>query len=183
MKLTPSASQTVGPFFRIGLEHLYAHGPAAAENAEIINVSGKVLDGDGDPVPDAILEIWHADAHGAFAAETDSAGRPMCFTRTATDDEGRFQFCIPRPGTENNGMHLRQAPHISVLVFARGLLRHLVTRMYFADEAENASDPLLRTIPEDRRHTLIAKKNSGDGRGFEWNVVLQGPDETVFFAW
>ena len=183
MKLTPSGSQTVGPFFRIGLEHLCATGTKPDENSEMITVYGKVLDGDGIPVPDAVLEIWHANAHGTFSREPGQSGRPVCFTRVATDEDGTYRFAIAMPGAAACDSELRQSPHLAVLVFARGLMRHLITRMYFPDEAANASDTLLQMVPVDRRHTLIARANGGNARMFEWNVVLQGADETVFFAW
>jgi protocatechuate 3,4-dioxygenase alpha subunit len=183
MKLTPSGSQTVGPFFRIGLEHLCATETKPDENPEMITVYGKVLDGDGIPVPDAVLEIWHANAHGTFSGEPGESGRPACFTRVATDEDGTYRFAIPTPAAAVCELELRQAPHVAVLVFARGLMRHLFTRMYLPEEATNASDTLLQMVPVDRRRTLIARANGHDARMFEWDVVLQGTDETVFFAW
>jgi protocatechuate 3,4-dioxygenase alpha subunit len=183
MKLIPTASQTVGPFFCLGLEHLCTPRVSPAENAEIVTVSGKVLDGEGMAVPDAVLEIWHADAEGRFAEKTHESGRPVCFTRVMTDDTGRFQFTIPKPGAVACAPELNQAPHLAVLVFARGLLRHLITRMYFSDSPVNASDSLLQMIPAERRGTLIARAVADDAHLYEWNVVLQGSDETVFFAW
>ena len=185
MRLTPSGSQTVGPFFRIGLEHLCAKDAAAkVDDAEVVRVRGRVFDGDGVPVPDAVLEIWHADAEGRFgAAEPDQSGRSACFTRAATNDDGSFCFAIPRPGAIAYGEGKKQAPHFAVLVFARGLLRHLMTRMYFPGDPANAEDPVLQWVPEVRRSTLIARVNP-QGRGeLEWNVLLQGNDETVFFSW
>ena len=183
MKLTPSGSQTVGPFFRIGLEHLYAPGTKPDENSETITVYGKVFDGDGSPVPDAVLEFWHANADGTFHGEPGESGRPVCFTRAATDQDGTYRFAIAMPGAAVCDSEVRQAPHLAVLVFARGLMRHLITRVYFPDEAANASDTLLHMVPAERRHTLIARADGHNARTLEWNVVLQGPDETVFFAW
>jgi protocatechuate 3,4-dioxygenase, alpha subunit len=183
MKLTPSGSQTVGPFFRIGLEHLCATATTPDENSETITVYGKVLDGDGISVPDAVLEIWHANAHGTFSDEPGKSSRPASFTRAATDEDGAYRFTIPMPGTVICDAELRQSTHLAVLIFARGLMRHLITRMYFPDEAANASDTLLQMVPVDRRHTLIARPDGRNARMFEWNVVLQGTDETVFFAW
>ena len=182
MKLTPSGSQTVGPFFRIGLEHLCATG-TKPENSDAITIYGKVLDGDGLPVPDAVLEFWHANAQGTFSAEPDKSGRPACFTRAATNEDGTYRFAIAMPGAVVCDSELRQSPHLAVLIFARGLMRHLITRMYFPDEAANASDTLLQMVPVDRQHTLIARADARNARMFEWNVVLQGIDETVFFAW
>lgn len=182
MKLTPSGSQTVGPFFRIGLEHLCATG-TKPENLDAITIYGKVLDGDGLPVPDAVLEFWHANAQGTLSAEPDKSGRPACFTRAATNEDGAYRFTIAMPGAIICDSELRQSPHLAVLIFARGLMRHLITRMYFPDEAANASDTLLPMVPVDRRHTLIARADARNARLFEWNVVLQGTGETVFFAW
>jgi protocatechuate 3,4-dioxygenase alpha subunit len=183
MKLTPSGSQTVGPFFRIGLEHLCATETKPDKNSDTITVYGKVIDGDGIPVPDAVVEIWHANAHGTYSTDPDESGRPVCFTRAVTDEDGIYRFTIAMPGPVVCGSELRQASHLAVLVFARGLMRHLITRMYFPDEAANASDTLLQMVPVDRRHTLIARADARNARMFEWNVVLQGTDETVFFAW
>jgi protocatechuate 3,4-dioxygenase, alpha subunit len=182
MKLTPSGSQTVGPFFRIGLDHLCATG-TKPENSDTITIYGRVLDGDGLPVPDAVLEFWHANAQGTFSAEPDKSGRPAYFTRAATNEDGTFRFAIEIPGAVVCDSELRQSPHLAVLVFARGLMRHLITRMYFPDEAANASDTLLPMVPVDRQHTLIARADPRNARMFEWNVVLQGVEETVFFAW
>jgi protocatechuate 3,4-dioxygenase alpha subunit len=183
MKLTPSGSQTVGPFFRIGLEHLCAAGTMPDENSETITIHGKIFDGDGLPVPDAVLEIWHANAQGTFSGQTGESGRPACFSRAATDEDGTYRFVIAMPGAAVCDSELGQARHLAVLVFARGLMRHLITRMYFPDEAANASDTLLQLVPVDRRHTLIARADGSNASMFEWNVVLQGTDETVFFAW
>jgi len=185
MRSIPSGSQTVGPFFRIGLEHLCASGdPGEIDGAQIIRVRGRVLDGNGAPVPDAVLEIWHADAEGRFSTEASPAsGRSACFTRAATDDNGSFRFALPRPGAILCGEGEKQAPHLAILVFARGLLRHMMTRMYFPRETANAADPVLQLVPEDRRHTLVAREKPQQPGELEWDVVLQGNEETVFFAW
>ena len=184
MKLTPSGSQTVGPYFRIGLQHLCANDLQPVQDADTVTVHGKVIDANGVPVSDAMLEMWHADRDGRFdAGLPNGSGRPACFTRVATDDNGSFRFTIVRPGAVVSEQDMRQAPHIAVLVFARGLQRHLITRMYFPDEAANSSDAVLQSIPEARRRTLIAKCDSNMPGAVEWNVVLQGDDETVFFAW
>jgi len=185
MRSIPSGSQTVGPFFRIGLEHLCVSGVSdEAGGAQVIRVRGRVLDGKGTPVPDAVLEIWHADAEGRFCAEAlPSSGRSASFTRAATGDDGYFCFAIPRPGAIVYGEGEKQAPHIAVLVFARGLLRHLMTRMYFPRETAKELDPVLQLVPVDRRHTLIARESSHQPDELDWDVVLQGDGETVFFAW
>jgi protocatechuate 3,4-dioxygenase, alpha subunit len=183
-KLTPAGSQTVGPFFRIGLEHLCAQDAVEAPAAiDCITVSGSVLDGAAAPVPDALIEIWHAGRDGGFNTSAETSGRSSSFTRAATDERGVFRFSIPRPGRSMSYAADAQAPHIAVLVFARGLLRHLLTRMYFPDEPANAEDPVLQSIPIARRHTLIARPDAKDATVFTWNVILQGEEETVFFAW
>jgi protocatechuate 3,4-dioxygenase, alpha subunit len=185
MRSILSGSQTVGPFFRIGLEHLCAQdAPTKVDGAQTVQVRGRVFDGEGVPVPDAVLEIWHADTEGRFGrGEPAQSGRSACFTRAATDDDGSFSFVIPMPGAISCGGGEKQAPHLAVLVFARGLLRHLMTRMYFPAEPAIAADPVLQLVPEDRRRTLIAQKNPQRHGELEWDVVLQGNEETVFFAW
>lgn len=184
MKMTPSGSQTVGPFFRIGLEHLCAPADAViAGSADRVTIRGRVRDGAGSPVPDAALEFWHADARGSYDAAPAHDGRPACFTRVATDDDGFFSFSIQRPGAVAGDDGQPQAPHLDVLVFARGLLRHLMTRMYFPGEPANAADPVLQSVPESRRHTLMATADAREPLRLEWDVVLQGEKETVFFAW
>lgn len=178
--VTPS--QTVGPFFRIGMEPLYEPdlAPTAADR---VAISGRVLDGDGAPVSDAILEIWQANAHGKYAHPDDARALPLTtgftgFGRVPTDAEGRFRFCTIKPGIVPGPGGVAQAPHLLVAVFMRGLLIHLLTRVYFPDEPGNGSDPVLRLVPVDRRATLIARRSV---EGLEWNVILQGDNETVFF--
>jgi protocatechuate 3,4-dioxygenase, alpha subunit len=183
MRLTPTASQTVGPFFCIGLDHLCAR-PMSSDEKEM-TVHGRVLDANHQPVPDAMLELWYADSAGHYPVDsvgTNLAGRAAGFARVITDDEGRFSFTLPRPGAVPYDSTRMQAPHITVCCFARGLLRHLMTRMYFPDEDANAVDPVLQSLPEDRRATLVAHKESPSVDTLEWNIVLQGEDETVFFA-
>jgi len=185
MRLTPSGSQTVGPFFRIGLEHLCAQDSHSRvdDNAEKLTICGRVLDGEGIPVPDAVLEIWHADAEGHYSVEADKSGFAYCFARAATDENGNFSFSVARPVALASSADRKQAPHLAVLIFARGLLRQLMTRMYFPDEPANGSDPVLQLIPEERRFTLIARKNAQQPCVLDWDVVLQGRNETVFFLW
>ena len=167
-KLIPTGSQTVGPFFRIGLEHLIdSAAPTERAGLDAITIRGQVLDRDRAPVVDAMLEFWSASDSG--------------FARTATDDDGNFRVQMNRPSSIASVNGETQAPHMLVLVFARGLLRHLISRVYFRGEPGNDTDPVLSMIPAERRHTLIAQSEINDS--FRWDVILQGEDETVFFAW
>jgi protocatechuate 3,4-dioxygenase alpha subunit len=182
MKLVPTASQTVGPYFRIGLQHLCR--AADSSSTETFDVHGRVLDVNRVPVPDAMLELWQADPLGLYSRDKEIAskfGFAPGFARITTDDEGCFRFTTCRPGAVPFDSHRMQAPHLVVLFFARGLLRHLITRMYFPDELANATDPVLQSVPEERRGTLIGRNKSAGN--LEWNIVLQAEDETVFFAW
>jgi protocatechuate 3,4-dioxygenase alpha subunit len=183
MKLVPTASQTVGPFFGIGLGYL-CEGSATQEG-RVVSVHGRVLDAERGPVPDAVLELWRANSQGHYGgrATADGSGRAAGFARIATDDSGSFRFCTCLPGAVPFDDASMQAPHIVVLVFARGLMRHLITRMYFPGQPANGSDAILQTIPEERRGTLIAQSQSPSYDELEWDVVLQGTGETVFFAW
>ncbi|WP_295126716.1 protocatechuate 3,4-dioxygenase subunit alpha [uncultured Leifsonia sp.] len=165
-------SQTVGPFFGYALP--YEGGPeiAAPWRADAIRFHGAVYDGAGEPVPDAILEVWGADADGRPIAERGSLARDghgvTGFGRAAVDRAGHFSFTTVRPGAPAPG----RAPYLLVTVFARGLLHHLFTRAYFGD------DPFLATVPEDRRGTLLAVQD-GD-RSYRFDIRLQGDGETVF---
>jgi protocatechuate 3,4-dioxygenase alpha subunit len=184
MHLTATASQTVGPFFRIGLEHLYIAdlAPAAAAGDKVA-IHGRVVDGDGKPVNDAIIEIWQADARGRYAHPDDTQDKPATpdfkgFGRVPTDEHGAFRFTTVKPGSVPGPRGMPQAPHLLVAVFMRGLLKHLLTRVYFPDDPDNAADPVLKLVPAERCATLIAMKAND---GLEWNVILQGENETVFF--
>jgi len=183
-KLVPSGSHTVGPFFTIGLEYLVGHAPVNESSIDTIEIRGKVLDRDGAPVPDAMLEFWGADPSGSYRNSVDhSSGHPVGFHRVATDLDGGFALTFNKPGPSPLGDGRLQAPHFLVLVFSRGLLRHLITRVYFDRDPANDADPVLLEIPAERRNTLIARSDANDSRVFQWNVILQGTNETVFFAW
>jgi protocatechuate 3,4-dioxygenase, alpha subunit len=182
--LVPTGSQTVGPFFHIGLTYLTGQELATPSALDVVKLQGKVLDRDGVPLPDALLEFWGADSSGAYSGAAPNSGKPAAgFYRAATDQEGNFSVEICKPGPTPLEDGRLQAPHLLVLVFARGLLRHLVTRVYFAEEPANAHDFVLSQVPAERRHTLLARADAKQPRTFQWNVVLQGMDETAFFAW
>lgn len=173
--LTPS--QTVGPFFRIGLDWPGASILRTASTpGEAIVLRGQVRDGDGAAVPDALIEIWQADAQGEYHGDADAAFRGA--GRTAVEADGGFVFETIKPGRVPDALG-EQAPHINLVIFARGLLVHLYTRIYFADEAAaNAADPILNRVPAARRDTLIAQR---DGDEYRFDIQLQGEGETVFF--
>lgn len=193
-KLLPQTpSQTVGPYFAYGLtaeQYGYANTQIATGHmagdgvpGTRVRIEGAVYDADGKTIPDAMIEFWQADSTGRVP--TSNPGGNASFTGfgrqgTGTDAGQRFIFDTVKPGRVDD----EQAPHIVVVVFMRGLLTHLYTRLYFEDEAEaNAADPVLASVPAERRHTLIAKRQ-GQGNGgdvYRFDIRLQGPDETVFF--
>jgi protocatechuate 3,4-dioxygenase, alpha subunit len=193
LKQTPS--QTVGPFFAFGLtapQYGYEFTGIASDllvadhvvEGERIGIVGRVIDGAGAPIPDAMIEIWQADAEGRYAHPSDPRGsnhRFRGFGRfgTGTDPEWRFRFQTIKPGSVDGV----QAPHINLIVFMRGLLSHAYTRLYFSDEAEaNARDPVLTGVLEARRSTLIAAREDGpSGAVYHHDIRMQGDDETVFF--
>jgi protocatechuate 3,4-dioxygenase alpha subunit len=188
--ITPS--QTVGPFFAYGLtpNGKYDWNDAFTTNlvtpdtsGDRIRVEGAVYDGDGVPVPDAMLEIWQADAQGRFADPQDKRALPNAsfkgFGRSGTGSKGEFAFDTIKPGSVPDPDGKPQAPHILVAIFSRGMLRQNYTRIYFDDEAGNAADPVLALVPVDRRATLVAKR--GPNGVYRFDIRLQGDDETVFF--
>ena len=185
MSLRASTSQTIGPYLRIGLEWMQIEELAPRGVAgERVTIRGRIVDGDGRPVNDAGVEIWQANRHGRYASPEDKQAKPLepafrGYGRSLTDDEGAFRFSTIKPGRVPGAAESVQAPHLSVTIFMRGLLKHLQTRIYFPNDAANAEDPVLALVPAERRATLVARAGS-DGT-LEWNVVLQGKDETVFF--
>ncbi len=185
MSLYATGNQTVGPYLRIGFSWLATRDIAGRGVAgERVSVQGRLLDGDGEPVTDAAIEIWQANSHGRYAHPQDKQKKPLekgfrGFGRVLTDGGGGFRFATIKPGRVPGPDGRLQAPHLVVSVFMRGLLKHLATRMYFPGEASNRDDPLLKLVPAARRPTLVARRKS---RGvLEWNIVLQGKGETVFF--
>jgi protocatechuate 3,4-dioxygenase alpha subunit len=190
--ITPS--QTVGPFFKYGLtpnrqynwnDAFSADLVTSDASGERIHVEGTVYDGDGAPVPDCMLEVWQADAQGHFADPQDTRARANTkfrgFGRCGTDGDGRYFFDTIKPGAVPDPDGKPQAPHLLLAVFARGMLRHLYTRIYFDGEAANSSDPVLAQVPADRRATLIAKRQAGGSAVYKLDLRLQGGEETVFF--
>jgi protocatechuate 3,4-dioxygenase alpha subunit len=155
-------SQTVGPYFTIGLPPRGANELVARSEAGALVLHGRLLDGAGDPLPDGMLEVW------------DRGNRR--WGRCGTDADGGFAFTVAKPEAQNG-----EAPRLDVYVFARGLLRHQLTRIYFPDEPEaNAADPVLAALSTDQRATLVAA--AGDNGGLRHDIRLQGDHETVFFA-
>jgi protocatechuate 3,4-dioxygenase, alpha subunit len=185
MSLITTASQTVGPYVRIGFVPL-AVDAIAPKNAagERVTIHGRVVDGDGKPVNDCVLETWQADAEGKYAHPEGAKGQPAAFRgfgRILTDGTGEFRFSTLKPGRVPGPDGTLQAPHLVVTVFMRGLLKHLLTRIYFPGESANSEDPVLNLVPADRRGTLIATGAAGSKSALEWNVIVQGKNETVFF--
>jgi protocatechuate 3,4-dioxygenase, alpha subunit len=187
MTLRATTWQTVGPFFTIGLTRMDRTdlaGPGVS--GARVTIEGRVFDGDGAPIPDAMIEIWQANSHGKYNHPEDEQDKPIelgfsGYGRIPTDENGRFSFTTIKPGAVPGPDGKMQAPHIAVSVFMRGLLRRLVTRIYFPDEPGNAGDFVLNLVEASRRGTLIARKVPGREKALEWNVVTQGADETVFF--
>jgi protocatechuate 3,4-dioxygenase alpha subunit len=202
--------QTVGPFFHYGLPwrggadligdtdigarvdlcppgHFLLASPRkrSAIAGDVIEISGAVLDGAGAPVPDAMVEIWQANAAGRYAAPQDTRGELALdkdfigFGRSSTDAEGVFRFRTVRPGRVPGPGNTLQAPHVAISVLGRGLLKRLATRLYFADSQDNDTDPILSLVPDARRATLIARSEGANT--YRFDIVLQGQNETVFF--
>jgi protocatechuate 3,4-dioxygenase alpha subunit len=185
-----TSSQTVGPFFAPALlrEDAIRNVLTQPETAgERIRVEGRVLDGDGQPVPDAMVEIWQANANGRYnhsadqgPAELDAAF--LGFGRSGTAEDGSYWFETIKPGRVLFSDEQLQAPHIFVTIFSRGLLNHLVTRLYFEDEQTNAEDPILQCVPDERRSTLLARRGTLEGTiVYRFDIVMQGAGETAFF--
>ena len=199
--ITPS--QTVGPYFAYGLApHSRCHWQPSPHydsketvGADLvtpdatgtrIRIEGRVLDGDGMPINDSMIEIWQADAQGRYASPRDSRARTNAlfkgFGRSATDKEGAYSFDTIKPGTVPGPGGKPQAPHIMVCIYSRGMLRQIYTRLYFSDEAANGADPILALVPAERRGTLIAHKQPGAGQAvYGFDIRVQGDNETVFF--
>ncbi len=179
-----SASQTVGPFFRIGLIYGERQNDLVDEQTagECITLTGVVFNGDGEPITDAMLEIWQPDANGIFNHPLDplhEGADPHFrgFGRAETRNAGKYEFKTVKPGGRDG-----QAPYINMHVFARGMLVHALTRVYFPDEPGNAEDPALNAVDPARKETLIATREQSEGPPvYRFNIRMQGEDETVFF--
>jgi len=191
-KLIPTPSQTVGPFFSLELDRPEWNDLTRGHpQGKRIVIEGRVLDGDGATVPDAVVEIWQANAAGRYAHPEDpQTDKPLDpnfrgFGRVATDAEGRFHFTTIKPGPVPGRGNSLQAPHINVLLLSRGLLIHLHTRIYFEGETANAADPLLSSIEDPKvRGTLLARREgsaeSGSPARYRFDIVMQGDNETAF---
>jgi len=187
MSLRTTSSQTVGPYLHIGFtwlntDNLVAPGVAG----EPITIEGRVTDGDGVAVSDAVVEIWQANASGRYAHPQDTGSAPLepswqGFGRVPTDNDGRFRFTTIKPGRVPAPGGGLQAPHINVTIFMRGMLRQLITRIYFAGDPANEEDAVLQSVPRERRATLLAAADRTRPSALVWNVRLQGEGETVFF--
>ena len=185
-----TSSQTVGPFFAPTLLREDARRNVLTRPetvGERILIEGRVLDGDGVPVPDALVEIWQANAYGRYNHPADHGPAPLDpsflgFGRSGSVEDGSYWFETVKPGPVPFDGERLQAPHICVTVFARGLLNHVVTRLYFEDEPTNTGDPVLQSVPDDRRATLVARRAPGNTAVvYHFDIVLQGAGETAFF--
>jgi protocatechuate 3,4-dioxygenase alpha subunit len=184
-----TTSQTVGPFFHdclLRADAVITHLATPATIGERIRIEGRILDGDGVGVPDAMIELWQANAYGRYQHPADTRDLPLdpSFTgygRSGTDSEGRFVFETIRPGPVPFDHTSMQAPHLCITIFGRGLLNHLITRIYFDDQPANASDPILLLVPAERRATMIAMRvGASEPVVFQHTLLLQGASETVF---
>ena len=187
--ITPS--QTAGPYFAYALTPAgrYAISDLATNNlvtddaaGERITIEGRIRDGDGELVTDAMLELWQADGEGRYpgADPALSNARFKGFGRCECDADGRYTFRTVKPGSAPGPNGAVQAPHIDLGIFARGILRRLFTRIYFEDEPGNAADPILALVPAERRGTLIAKR-AAEG-AYSFDIRLQGENQTAFFG-
>lgn len=185
MDLTPTPSQTVGPYLHLGLTDARGISRIAGDGVkgERVWLTFRVLDGEGVPVPDAMIELWQADSQGNFAHYSGGADGALFrgFGRLATAEDGACTFETIRPGCVPGPGETLQAPHINVSILGRGILKRLSTRLYFAGEAANAADPVLALVPADRRATLLAYPDPTLSGSWTFHIRLRGQGETVFF--
>lgn len=179
--LIATASQTVGPFFHVYFKAETMSGKMYASDAagDHVRLTFRVFDANGLPIPDALIELWQANASGEYSAGKHSTKDG--FGRMATTDEGVCVFETVRPGRVPGPYGPLQAPHINVIVLARGLLRHFHTRIYFSGDAANAGDAVLALVPEDRQSTLMAYPDGQTPGSWNFDLHLSGERETVFF--
>lgn len=189
-----TASQTIGPFFAFAMTPEGYGRIGIASNVLVrndsrgdrIRIHGRVVDGNGESVKDALLEMWQADEEGCYHHPAEGRKHGSGFTgfgRRGTDDNGMYSFLTIKPGQVPGTGTSLQAPHINLIVFARGMLSHAYTRLYFSDEeAANASDPVLKSVEPSRRSTLIAMVDEmSEIPRYSFDIRLQGEEETVFF--
>jgi protocatechuate 3,4-dioxygenase alpha subunit len=187
MTLVATPAQTVGPFFHIGCSKLMVADVAGmSAGSACITIQGRIFDGDGNPVPDAMIEIWQANASGEYTYAADTRGKAIDpgfrgYGRVATDQHGNFRFTTIKPGLTPGPASSIQSPHLVISIFMRGLMKRLMSRMYFPDELANSTDPVLRLVEPERCGTLIAQKSETSRESYRWDVHLQGKSETVFF--
>ena len=187
IKHITTPSQTVGPYLHIGLDWLTTSNLVTPDTeGQHIVVQGRLLDADEQPIPDGMIEIWQANAHGKYAHPDDHQAQPltknfMGFGRMSTDEQGGFRFSTIKPGAVPHHDGSLQASHIMVQVFARGLIKQLVTRVYFPQD-DHSHDLVLNHVTLERRHTLIATAEDAQSTILNWNIALGGENETVFFT-
>jgi protocatechuate 3,4-dioxygenase, alpha subunit len=189
MDLEPTPSQTVGPFFHFCLTNEKScirsiAGPQVRGERVLLTV--RVLDGNGEAVPDAMIEIWQANSEGKYNHPDDAQQKTvdtsfLGFGRMATAENGACEFETIRPGRVPGPGNIAQAPHLNLAVFARGMLKQLYTRIYFAGDPANQEDPVLALAPVDRQDTLMARPDAARPGGWRFDMRLQGEGETVFF--
>lgn len=188
MDYTPIPSQTVGPYFAIGLTtpRPVAHIAGPDAKGERVKLACTVIDGEGKPIPDAMIETWQANAEGKYNHPDDTQEKPLDphfigHGRLGTNDQGGCVFETIRPGRVPGPDGTLQAPHLAISIFARGLLKRLATRVYFAGDPANAEDPILALVPQERRGTLLAQPVGGQAGAWSIEFRLSGENETVFF--
>jgi protocatechuate 3,4-dioxygenase alpha subunit len=188
MSMVPSPSQTIGPFFHFGLTDNCSVGCIANVSAqgERVRLRCRLLDGDGIPVDDGMIEIWQANAEGKYNHPDDRQQKAIepgfyGFGRMATAEDGTCEFHTIRPGRVPGPDNTLQAPHLNVAIFARGMLKQLHTRIYFLGDAANREDPTLAMVPAERHPTLMARPDVASPELWLFDLHLQGEKETVFF--
>lgn len=191
MEYVPTPSQTVGPYFSLGLtqNHSVPCIAAAEASGERVWLQCRVMDGDGAPLNDAMIEIWQADSYGRYHHSPQSQGphaQPADpafrgFGRAGSNENGVCEFETVRPGRVPGTGNILQAPHLNLAIFARGILLQLYTRIYFAGDPANEQDPILALVPAERRETLMAQPDPHRSGGWRFDIHLCGEKETVFF--